>query len=1070
MARLLHVVQCPEGSGFCASYSDSQNVRIIAVARGNYIQFYTFEPDHTGFLKERSKTYFEQPITSMAKVRGSQGDSLIVITNNTVYDVTLDKRFLKPCEDYGNSPQNFLMSFSVNRKVAIARLSTNGRTYVTYNEKTKRPEVKVSSLGCAQIKQAVTLENSDTRFAVLYTSFDLSYSLKYLELDKNLSVSVTTQFQAFVEAPSLVVPMTYGGVMVLSNYRIYLFPAPNQTTHLADSFEDQRGTSVSIAKNVVTIDIKLVTLPYLTSLWTSYTKIDLERYLLSTDTGLTAVAYIRSAFTASAVSIEAFSIHDLGKSTIAQSMCHVENNVFFAASKYSRSILFKIMPTEPHILILSFMPSSPPVIDLAYSFHANTLRYLPDIIVCQGGFHSGELRKISYNSWKATQLSTLRLDDPFAEVVLLLPTNPSPDSRIVIGIKVSLKIEEIYTISNGLEKHRGTFVKTNLQFPEENVVSAVLSEAFTGQHKLQSKDFFVNSSDTTSTKFSKLLSNGSHLYVSDNHILCVSGSSKATCDLQSSETSVTAFDAIVYEGTPASLVGYTDGQIEYLRFDGSKVSAKLTLKCGDKNEGLRDAKFCFNAKEELVVVALDNEGNVHQYLLEHDAVTASSVWNCKGPGPTAMHSDGGMVALYDTHKVLGLVPKRGNFLDLCDFFYSPKAIRECIVLLKTHALVGVYLEDRTFVTVSHEDKKDVIDAHFSDKLWTKVISIPHTHFLVCIKTDIRPSKGQSRVATLNLIDGRTMRLLHTFPNTTLQFSDICYVPPNELHGIAPSSFVALQTGTSSKSRFPLFSIEGDKIVEVPNVHLVLKDMELVSFSVIRYDPYRECLHAAGEDFVLLSFANNNDVLELKAVDSIGRNCVLQHVTDIACGPEKIYILDSFRGLYEKTSSKFELTKQSDDDSRITAICAFPTASNQESPIVLGDSLGRVHINGSIFQLFSQINTLKYVEEDGSVLVGTLNGGIYRLTSDLGPIPEDLHDVEKSKTTSVPPFASLVTGADATRVYFANTIQDYVDSDEHQYTDLALLDAWCNASDKGFNQTEQHSDSQNREIAEVLDYI
>lgn len=1068
MARLLHVVQCPEGSGFCASYSDSQNQRIIAVARGNYIQFYTFEPDHTGFLKERSKTYFEQPITSMAKVRGSQGDSLIAIANNTVYDVTLDKRFLMPCEDFGSSPQNFLMSFSVNRKVAIARLSTNGRTYVIYNEKTKRPEVKVSSLGCAQIKQAVTLENSDTRFAVLYTSFDLSYSLKYLELDKNLSVNITSQFQAFVEAPSLVVPMTYGGVMVLSNYRIYLFPAPNQTTHLADSFEDQRGTSVSNARNVITIDIKL--LPYLTSLWTSYSKIDLERYLLSTDTGLTAVAYIRSAFTASAVSIEAFSIHDIGKSTIAQSMCHVENNVFFAASKYSRSILFKIMPTEPHILILSFMPSSPPVIDLAYSFHANTLRYLPDIFVCQGGFHSGELRKISYNSWKATQLSTLRLDDPFAEVVLLLPTNPSSDSKIVIGIKVNLKIEEIYTISNGLQKYRGTFVKTNLQFPQANVVSAVLSGTFTGQHKLQSKDFIVKASDTSSIKYSKLLSNGMHLYVSDNHIVCESGSSRETCDLQFSENSITAFDAIFYEGSPASLVGYTDGQIEYFRFNGSKVSSKLSLRSGDKNEGLRDAKVCFNAKEELVVVALDNGGNVHQYLLEHDAVIASSVWNCKGPGPTAMGSDGSMVVLYDTHKVLGLVPKRGNFLNLCDFFYSPKAIRECVVLLKSHALVGVYLEDRTFVTVSHEDKKDIIDAHFSDKLWTKVISIPRTHYLVCIKTDIRPTKGQSRVATLNLLDGRTMRLLHTFSNTSLQFSDICYVPPNELHGIAPLSFVALQTGTNSMSRFPLFKIEGDKIREVPNVHLILKDMELVSFSVVRYDPYRECLHAAGEDFVLLSFTNNNEVLELRAVDSIGRNCVLQHVTDIACEPERIFILDSFRGLYEKTSSNFELKEQSDDDSRITAICALPTDSNQESSVVFGDSLGRVHINGNVFQVYSQINTLKYVEEDGSVLVGTLNGGIYRLKSNLGPVPEDLHDVGRSKITSVPPFASLVTGADATRVYFANTIQDYVESDGHQRKELALLDAWCNASDKGLKRKENYSDSQTREIAEVLDYI
>lgn len=1063
MVQLLHTVQRPEGSGHCATYRDENGRKRLAISRGNSVQIYEFSPHLPGFLKNTDLESYSEPITAMVRARGIENDFLVVFSGRKIHIFGKQEPLGPLNENTALQGKNFFLSFIHKLKVAITMITSEGRVYVATVGESERFDV--SSLGCAHVTQAVELENSDSKFAVLYSNYDLSYSLKYYELMEGRFVESRLQLEAFVEAPTLVVPMTYGGVMVLSNYRIYLFPSPDQTIYISDSFEEQKGVPVSSARNVVTIDIKL--LPYLNSMFLSFTKIDLDRYLLCTDTGLTAVAYIKTTFTATNVSLEAFSIHDIGRSTIALSMSHVTDNVFFAASQYSRSILFKVMPTEPHIRILSFVPSSPPVIDLDYSFNTNPLRYLPDIFVCQGGYHSGELRKIAHNSWKATQLSSIQIDEPFAEILRLLDSRDEIlDNATLVGVKVDLKNINVFLASKkGLSR-------TGLQLPA-NAIAARLKSTVGVSGKVKESDFAIRSDEDGEVKFSKLVTEDSFIYITTDHIVFEFKSSKESCPLQSPYDLVCTLDAIENEHGVIALVGYIDGVIEVFHYSegiGGHPISRWAVTCGIKKEGLRDALLCVDGRGSTLIVALDGQGNVHQYCLNKGVVSTSSIWICKGAGPTTMDSDGSMILLYDTHKVLGMVKGAMHFLELCDFFYSPHAIKSCTILLSYNKLFGVYLEGGKFVTVSHENKKDTIDAQFSEKLWTRVTSIPNTHYLVCIEADIRPRRGQSKVSTLNLIDGRTMRLLHTYSEASLQFADICSIPENEEHGIGPHAFAAIQTNCDWRGRFPLFVLEGGKIKKVPKVSLDLHgELEQVSFSVLRYDFERECLHAAGEDLITLNFKKTDSALELKATGSIGRSCLLQHVTEMCPEPNGIVVLDSFRGLFHKTADNFAMVQKTNvENVRLTALCVVPGHKNTQPSIIVGDSLGTVYLGETSFLVCSQINVLRYVKEDGSVLIGTLNGGIYRLTRN-AVLPSDLllRHMFNFDSTDIAFKCELSIG-DEDRVYLVQE-RDVLEESGHLAKE-ALVDAWINSSDKSFKKQEGYSDSHTRDIAGFIDQL
>lgn len=1085
MGKLLHTVQCPQGSGLATAFNDAQGDRTFKVAKGNVVQEYVFTPDFKGFLLEEVKQSFSDTVTALTTVPGIDSDIVLGISNGTLYDLTYST---SPLVNLGDGYVGratalgfgfyHLISFQNDGRLYIAIIMADAKVYVCPYVHQETNIVSIGSLGCALVKQVAQLKCKDNTFAVLTSGYDLSYSLRYYRFNEGLNPVAVCLFDPFVEAPSLIIPMAYGGVMVLSNFRIYLFPGWKQTCSISDDFVDSETIPVSLARNVITIDIKL--LPYLNSLFTAFAKIDDERYLVSTDTGLTAVIYIQLSVVNTTVSLEAFSIVDLGKSTIAESLCHIQDNVFFAASRYSRSILFRILPNEPHIQILSFFPSSPPVIDLDYSFNTDSLRFLPDIFVCQGGYHSGELRKVPYLKWESTQLSSIQLDI-FHDIVRILPPNltgyHSSMLLAYIAVKLGPKFCEFYEINDSLgSKKLGSFEKKDFDFPVDNTnfVSLMINEAAFERYEgeISGRDLIAQLDVTGKVKFAKSTVNNTRVLVKEGQFVCHSGNGRFLAPLEAPEHMVCSIDVLFNGPHLYGLVAFTNGLIQCFNVYKTKIHQVWALTCGSKREGLKDARFCLNNNRRMLIVALDGLGNVHQYLLEAETILASTVWICKVSPPRLMDSDGLLVILFDAHKVVGMVAKGGHFLELCDFFYSPKQITGCNVLLLYHYMVGVHLNDGSYITVSHRDNQDSIDAHFSDRLWTKVLSIKGTPYLVCIKTDVRPNRGHQKYSTLNLIDGRSMKLLHALDTDLQQYTDLCLLPEDETIGIPSGLFVAVRNNGQWSKRFPIFTIQNGKIKELPDVKTELNPSKVLTFSAISF--HNKELHAVGNEHVILSLLPTQDgyIWAPRVDPSEHPTGTFQHAISVShLDQGKSIILDSFHGVFTRVDllRPIPFKRSYKLDARPTAICVVPRQNKQEQFVIIGDSLGNIYYGENVLGVSSQINVIKYVEEDGSVLIGTLDGGIYKLTCKEEKRGLELLSFHISAKTTIPYFSHIVSAPEESRVYLADIVSDVIRQANGTEL-LIILDAWRSSSDKGILKRMPVLDPKDNAMAEIIDDI
>lgn len=1063
MARLLHTIQTPEGFGQCATYKDQSGTTFLLVAKSNYIQKLQFSPDLPTYFLDESRIHFRGPVQALEVVKRGDEDVVLAIADGYIHDITLkDHIFMHLRQD----SQKKLTSIGYNyhhllsihhqagkkRKTAILRVNRNGNAYVAPHRGKLAGEAKESYLGDILVKKVVNLSNENC-FAVLHSGFDLRFSVTYYQVSNKLNVYKKLGFQPFHEAPTLLVPMPYGGVLALSNYRAH-FCAASEIQQMSVS----EGFDLHYRKANHMLSVDLTHFPFTNCQFTAFVKIDNRRYMISTDTGRTAILYLVMHYTKVLLELRTFQVVDLGFSTVANSIAQVQDNIFFAASRFSRSILFRVMPQEPYIQILNHMPSSPPVLELAYSFNTDTMRYLPDIFVCQGGYRSGELRKISHEKWKATILSSFDLMDPFAEVIRLLPPNltdyESLQALVFIAIKIDSRIDKVMKISDtSFDNKRGKVEESTLKFGDHKIVDAMLDETkvYRLDVQLQDEDIHAIKDLDGGIKFAKITVNSVATYILKGKIVCRTPFGTLSLPLDESEDLVCTLDAMVLESTPYVLVGYTTGLIQCFIITGQYIKPLWKLTCGARKEGLRDARFCINTHQMMVLVALDGQGNVHQYLFANrgGSILGTSRWVCKGPGATAMDSDGRLVVLYDTHKVIGMMAKSNFFLELCDFFHSPEPIKSCNVLLFHNNMVGVHQQNGQYCIVSMKDQKDTIDAHFSNQLWRKILSFENSHLLVCIRFDVRPADGSKKKTTLDLVDGRSLEIVHTFPPDGHIYTDICCLPSGPDGRLL---FVAIQDDGPWKNKFPIFAIEENQIKMLPNVETTSTPKKPLTFSAITFDGK---LHAVGNDYVALDLEETENGYRWvkKEDDRIDQTWagVMQHGIAVSPMSRDSYVyLDSFHGIYikkgeERPQPVHELNDQS---ARMTALCVIPAQDGEGPLLVTGDSEGKLRYRENTLYLYSQINVLKYVPEDGSLLIGTLDGGIYLLTKTECKDARAFENLaRKENFLFSPPFSQTYDAPTGLKVYPTEMLKLMIRSSKNKNQFIGI-DAICNASDKG----------------------
>lgn len=254
--------------------------------------------------------------------------------------------------------------------------------------------VAVAAVGVVQdmkiIDQKHTDGGSNYLVAVLYRQ-NVSFSLRYYEVTvlpaktisgaKKISAGIVRQFMDFSDAPTRLIPVD-NGVLVVSDAHIYFFTSPY--CRRKASVVNSTDTTLYELNHNITKQITSGTIAG--STFVSAAKIDSSRYLLVADTGETCLVY----FQAEAAQVLELRVVPLGKSTIASSVVHISNSLFFAASRLSQSVLFLVQPKDPYISIIQYFASSPPVLDL------EVLSTYPDeVLVVQGGYTNGEVCKYS---------------------------------------------------------------------------------------------------------------------------------------------------------------------------------------------------------------------------------------------------------------------------------------------------------------------------------------------------------------------------------------------------------------------------------------------------------------------------------------------------------------------------------------------------------------------------------------------------------------------------------------------------------------------------------------------------
>lgn len=246
----------------------------------------------------------------------------------------------------------------------------------------------VAAVGVVQDIQIIDqkLSNSANNYlvAVLYRQ-NVSFSLRYYEVTiseaKTISAAVVRQFMDFSDAPTRLIPVN-SGVLVVSDAHVYFFT----------SLYCRRKASVVNSSDTALYELTHNITKQITdssiagSSFVSCAKIDSSRFLLVADSGETCLIY----FQAEAAQVLDLRVVPLGKSTIASTVVHISNSLFFAASTLSQSVLFLVLPKTPYISIIQYFASSPPVLDLEV-----LPTYPSEVLVALGGYTNGEVCKYS---------------------------------------------------------------------------------------------------------------------------------------------------------------------------------------------------------------------------------------------------------------------------------------------------------------------------------------------------------------------------------------------------------------------------------------------------------------------------------------------------------------------------------------------------------------------------------------------------------------------------------------------------------------------------------------------------
>lgn len=816
------------------------------------------------------------------------------------------------------------------------------------------------SIGSNIVELVCWLGRQDRVFAVLGRDYEFNYSLRYFSVDEDLSgLTMHPRKFDFREAPSLIFQAA-GGIIVASDLALYFFPVGEAT--LGDNAGSPTfPVSRNKLQNVITLDLSGGGAPYRGSVFTAHTLIHdteapvkdapeyEERHVLVTDKGDTLLVFLKTSQSAVMNTTHDFQVVPLAKTTIASDLVHLDANVFFAASRLSQSVVFRILKSKPFIDICGHMRSTPPVLDLDVSRKGN----VDSLVVALGGFYSGELTSLSSEMFDTRSVATVTLS-LVAITAELTKVSPYELHFKAAGFDQSknyvFNYERQPRIIPGASEplQKGIITAT---CADNTLVKVEGGTIFYKQHKLSVADL----SDPCSLS---ILERKSYVDV----LICLT--SNVSYYLQCSHSGIK----------------FLERQIE-------KQVGKITV-----------ALVAIENEKSPLIITVSSDGTVLQRLglsgSNTSLLLSSKIPSVKGWLRVESYgTKNPTLALIDSNNVWMLIKDPfGRFVKPTLVYTSNKTISDCLIdgderegkLLIFRGTQEV--EFLTYKTVTSDSLR--APKYHSENAVIKTINVGNSH-LVTIELEITPGRsGMVRQTLLKHFDRRTFQLLSTskFPPGA-KLAAMCYLGSKYVPTLEKNSNVFVVAENDSRMLLS-YAATSDELIcfdrtsydDLAKVNTGSRRLNTVNLLFFQDG----VLTLVGERVLQAYLEEEEDDFSWTPHASFPR-------TPFAVGYGELegntYIADSIVGVL-KLSKDRKLLPCCTTPFDPTFVTAFATAQKHRL-VVYGDSIGNLayfrvtpklgeELIGAV-NIGDQINVIKVI--DGllpAIYVGTATGAIYSL--------------------------------------------------------------------------------------------
>lgn len=998
MAYLLHTIQEPQTVTHSLVVELAPKTNYVVVSRKTTLEFFRFGPDQP-FLTLVLKMRLEDPVEALTKApsRCGEYEFLVAMYLDRIRFLELKNDKMDPIWDIKMCRVPGLFRLEIGTKLIFQHglwpclLIYQYQGYVSavdlckiYRLEARPTKTVTCPIGNITVKELAMLDTDQPTFAVLYRDYEFKHSLRYYEYDsRKENFKMVCQFYEFKETPLLLFAVS-AGVVVVSDLRVFFMAKPGKSVMLHERLEE----SASCRRNVVTLSLDP---GFLGLNFESATQIDPHRYLMCSDSGQTVILYLKVIQKKNTV-VEEFRTIYLGKSTVALSLYHVEQNVFFASSKLSRSILFRVLPSHPHIHVLSILRSSPPVLDV--NFRPGVGGYIPELWVCQGGFHSGEFRRLLPRKYQLKHLTTVTLCKLDAssmfvwesENIAVISLHDS-QGLFIERYNVDLSNPKIATKWNGSQAYE-TLGNPFLRIGDAKMVGGSVrilevSDAQRDEHALMGR----------------ILRDGSKVYLRWDNKLVYEGSKTIICDMPE-VTQVSCFDVLERDNLQV-LVTSWNGKVSWFQFDLKKSTAKQ-ISTSINRSGFQAGAFFQGAREQghELVVAVDDLGSIiqlsrgsKQEIVETPGTASASPYkllSCQGVD---------LVVQYNTQCVLALVPTPGSvFLKQTEVFKSTIDIMDCRLWKSGDQMfLAILVKNGTFNIFTLETSTND-EAFFSDKLLLKSLHVPGTDSSVVIQIEqtLNSETGRmERNLVLKLIDEKSLQVLDTYDDKQVSrnFVDLSLLPDRGGLRLGEDAFVVANNVSDWAEKLLLFRVTEGKMVkasQTPVSGSVPRSM--VINKIHRYGLY---FHLVGDSHVIVCLKKSENGYKWSVFNLDFKNigyfrvdcCSLHGERDIL--ERAILVGDASHGMtifpYPHQGETIDLPYRP-----CFLTCCATVFYRDYDLLVYGDSVGnlggaKIWKTGEKFsssQVFAcnvgdQINVIKSFES--YVVVGTAGGGLFSVS-------------------------------------------------------------------------------------------